>query len=128
MQCIREITNGHMADFVIEGTGIPALLNSAQDYLKSGKGRLILMSSHHSDCQFDFRKAVDCGLEIRITHPPYSRDERDDFRRVVLHINNGVFHTKPLMSHMFKLSEIQTAFETLANKPKDFMKGLVIPD
>ena len=34
---IREITGGHMADFVIEGTGIPALLNAAQDYLKSGK-------------------------------------------------------------------------------------------
>lgn len=42
---IREITGGHMADFVIEGTGIPALLNAAQDYLKVGRdSRLVLMA------------------------------------------------------------------------------------
>lgn len=125
---IREITGGHMADFVIEGTGIPALLNNAQDYLKSGRGRLILMSSHHSDCSFDFRKAVDKGLEFRIAHPPYSQNERDDFRRAVSLINNGTFRNEPLVSHVFKLSEIQKAFETLEHKPKDFMKGIVIPD
>lgn len=128
VQRIREITGGHMADFVIEGSGIPSLLNAAQDYLKVGKGRLILMSSHHDACQFDFRKAVDKGLEFRIAHPPYSQNERDDFRRAVSLINNGVFQSEPLVTHVFKLSDIQTAFETLANKPKGFMKGLVVPD
>lgn len=125
---IREITNGHMADFVIEGTGIPALLNAAQDYLKVGKGRLILMSSHHDACSFDFRKAVDRGLEFRVAHPPYSQNERDDFRRAATMINSGVFRSEPLVSHVFKLSEIQTAFETLEHKPKNFIKGLVVPD
>lgn len=125
---IREITSGRMADFVIEGTGIPSLLDSAQDYLKAGRGRLILMSSHHEACQFDFRKAVDRGLEFRVAHPPYSRDERDDFRRAVSFINNGTFINEPLVSHKFKLSEIQTAFETMEHKPRNFMKGLVVPD
>jgi len=125
---IQEITSGRMADFVIEGTGIPSLLDSAQDYLKSGRGRLILMSSHHEACQFDFRKAVDRGLEFRVAHPPYSRDERDDFRRAVCFINNGTFINEPLVSHKFKLSEIQTAFETMEHKPRNFMKGLVVPD
>ncbi len=128
IQRIQEITEGHMADFVIEGTGIPTLLNASQDYLRTGRGRLILMSSHHDSCQFDFRKAVDKGLEFRIAHPPYSQDERDDFRRAVKLINNGVFQSEPLVTHVFKLSEIQNAFEMLANKPKDFMKGIVVPD
>ncbi len=125
---IREITNGHMADFVIEGTGIPGLLNSAQDYLKAGRGRLILMSSHHDSCEFDFRKAVEKGLEFRIAHPPYSSDEKDDFRRAVLNINHGVFQNKPLITHIFKLSEIQKAFETLEHKPGNYLKGIVVPD
>lgn len=125
---IREITKGHMADFVIEGTGIPKLLNDAQGYLKTGKGRLILMSSHHDECRFDFRKAVAKGLEIRIAHPSYSVDERDDFRRAVTNINNGVFQNEPLITHVFKLSEIQKAFETLEHKPSNFIKGIVVPD
>lgn len=125
---IREITEGHMADFVIEGTGIPALLNTAQDYLKTGRGRLILMSSHHDSCQFDFRKAVDKSLELRVPHPSYSMNEFEDFRRAVLMINKGIFQNEPLITHVFKLSEIQTAFETLEHKPKGYLKGIVVPD
>lgn len=127
---IKEITGGHMADFVIEGTGIPGLLNSAQDYLKVGCGsRLVLMSSHHDAAkEFDFRKAIDRGIKILVTHPPFSADERDDFRRAVSLINNGVFQNEPLVSHIFKLSQIQTAFETLEHKPGNFMKGIVVPD
>lgn len=125
---IYEITDGHMADFVIEGTGVPALLNKAQYYLKVGRGRLILMSSHHDSGEFDFREAINKGLEIRVAHPPYSGNERDDFRRAVILINNGTFQNEPLVSHVFKLSEINKAFETLEHKPKGFMKGIVVPD
>lgn len=125
---IREITDGHMADFVIEGTGINAVFNEAQDYLRNGQGRLILMSSHHDSGEFDFRKAIDLGAKIIVPHPNYSQDERDDFRRTVLLINNGTFVTKPMVTHEFKLSEIQKAFETLENKPEGFMKAIVIPD
>lgn len=127
---IREITGGHMADFVIEGTGIPVLLNAAQDYLKVGRdSRLVLMSSHHDVCkEFDFRKAIDRGLKILVAHPPMSESELEDFRRAVVYINNGTFQNKPLITHEFKLSEIQTAFETLEHKPAGFMKGIVVPD
>ena len=125
---IREITSGHMADFLIEGTGIPALMNEAQHYLRLGRGRLILMSSHHSAGEFDFRKSIDLGLEIRVAHPPYSQNEREDFRRAVLLINNNTFRNEPLVTHEYKLSEIQRAFEDLHDKPKGFIKGIVIPD
>lgn len=127
---LKKITGGHMADFVIEGTGIPALLNSAQDYLKAGRGsRLILMSSHHDPCRdFDFRKAIDRGTQIIAAHPPFSCDEFDDFCRAVELINNGTFDNRALVTHEFRLSEIQTAFETLAQKPEGFMKAIVVPD
>ena len=105
-----------------------ALLNAAQDYLRVGKGRLIMMSSQHDVGTFDFRKAVDKGIEIRIAHPNYSNNERDDFRRAAALINNHVFQSEPIVTHVFMLSEIQKAFETLEHKPAGYMKGVVIPD
>lgn len=127
---LNEITKGHYADFVIEGTGIPALLNEAQTYMKTGgRGRLVLMSSHHAAApEFDFRVAVDKCFKIIVPHPGYSTDEYEDFRRAVSFINNGTFHTKELVTHEFKLSEINKAFDTLQHKPTDFMKGIVVPD
>lgn len=127
---IVEITEGRGADFVIEGTGIPQLLDKAQDYLKTGRGaRLLLMSSHHDACpSFDFRKTIAKGAQIIAAHPPYSSDEYEDFRRAVALINNGTFDNRALVSHEFPLSQIQTAFETLEHKPAGFMKAIVIPD
>ncbi len=126
---ISEITNGHMADFIIEGTGIPSVLNEAQKYIKStGRGRLVLMSSHEELCkEFDFRIAIDKCYELIIAHPYYSLDEREDFKRAVSLINHGTFEVKELISHEFKLEEIQKAFETLENKPSDYLKGIVVP-
>lgn len=87
------------------------------------------MSSHHaSSREFDFRKSIDRGLKIIAAHPPYSSDERDDFRRAVNYINNGTFQNKELVTHEFRLSQIQQAFETLENKPAGFLKGIVVPD
>lgn len=126
---IREITGGHMADFVVEGTGVPQLLNGAMDYLKRGRGRLIVMSAYESmSDNFDFRKAVALSVDIFVPHPAHSLNEADDMRRACDMISKGVFQVKPLVTHEYKLSEIQRAFEELEHKPAGFMKGLVYPD
>jgi len=126
-EVIEKITNGRMADFVIEGTGVPAVLNDAQNYVKQGRGKIALMSSHSSITpEFDFRIAVSKSLEIIATHPDYSRSEPEDFRRAVALINNGTLKNESLVSHEWSLDDIDEAFKTLENKPADFIKGIVV--
>ncbi|HHV98873.1 MAG TPA: zinc-binding dehydrogenase [Clostridiaceae bacterium] len=128
IQKIANITNGNMADFLIEGTGKPALIGTSMSYMKTGRGRLIVMSSHKDAAgEFDFREAIEKGLEIRVAHPAYSLNQYDDMRRAVQLINNGTFKVEETISHTFRLDEIQTAFEILDNKPKNYIKGIVIP-
>ena len=126
---IRELTGGHMADFVIEGTGIPSLLDSCQDWLRIGRGRLIIMSAYENGpTSFDFRKAVTKSIDMFVPHPGHCLNPMDDMRRAIALVNKGTFCVKNLVSHEFKLSEIQTAFENLEHKPKGFLKGIVVPD
>ena len=126
---IRELTEGHMADFVIEGTGIPALLDGCQDWLRSGRGRLIVMSAYETGpSTFDFRKSVAKSIDVHVAHPGHSLNPMDDMRRAITLVNCGTFHVKELVSHEYKLSEIQTAFENLEHKPRGFLKGIVVPD
>ncbi len=126
---IDQFTGGSMADFVIEGTGIPALLNESVRYLKSsGRGRLLAMSSHEAICEeFDFREAISRSIEIRFPHPGYSYNQIEDLRRAVLHINRGVFKMDQIITHQFPLANIQEAFETFEKKPDGYIKGVVIP-
>lgn len=126
---IAKITNGRYADFVIEGTGVPALLNEAQKYVRKGRGgRIALMSSHHGITKdFDFRIAIEKNYQLLFPHPNYSENEVDDFRRGVDLLNLGIFDTKGIINYEFKLDDIQTAFETLEHKPADFLKGIIVP-
>lgn len=125
---IREISGGRMADFVIEGTGVPELMGAAASYLKTGRGRLTLMSSHERSArEFDWRVVQNQGIMIAGAHPSFSLDQDDDMRRAVRLLNNGVFRMDDIISHRFPLERIQEAFETLEQKPADYIKGVVTP-
>ena len=126
---VKEITGGHMVDFAIEGTGIPAVLELTARTLRTGRGRLVLMSYHESKAQqFDFRIFSDLGIQMYNPHPRYSLDQLEDARRAVLLINNHTFVQDDLLTHKFTLDQIQEAFDTLENKPKGYMKGVVYPN
>ena len=128
-QRIREITNGHMADFVIEGTGLPALMEACADYMKSGPARLCIMSYYESGMtNFDFRKFLDKGTTIFTPHPVSEPFPLDTARRAAALINTGSFHMDDMISHTFRLDEIQEAFLTLSRKPRGFIKGVVYPN
>jgi threonine dehydrogenase-like Zn-dependent dehydrogenase len=128
-QKIAEVSDGHMADFVIEGTGIPSLLNTAQHYLRSsGRGRLVLMSTHEEPSNgFDFRETLARSAVLIGAYPAYSLNRMDDLRRAVTLLNQGVFRAQELVTHQFKLDDIQKAFETLERKPAGYIKGIVVP-
>ncbi len=124
---VAEITGGHMVDFAIDGTGSPKTVNTSMQSLRKGKGRLVLMSSYESEAAFDYQAAMEKSIEVRVAHGLYSNDEMDDMRRAAACLNNGTFAMDKLISHTFKLENIQQAFETLEQKPQGFLKGIVIP-
>jgi len=123
---IKEITGGLMADFVIEGTGVPEVSNTCADYLKS-RGRLIIISSHErSTKEFNLSPIFGKGISLIGASPDLSVDPEDDLRRGTTLINNGIINNDALISHRFLLDDINTAFATLENKPKDYIKGIVV--
>ncbi|MBQ7960335.1 MAG: zinc-binding dehydrogenase [Clostridia bacterium] len=123
---VMEITNGRMADFLIEGTGLESLLSSSADYLKL-QGRLVVMSSYEDICkEFDFRTIFYRGIDVKCAHPTHSDSPLNDMTRAVALINNNVFRNEEIITHRFKLEEINEAFEILENKPKGYIKGVVV--
>ncbi|MBR5518220.1 MAG: zinc-binding dehydrogenase [Clostridia bacterium] len=120
---ISEITNGKMCDFVIEGTGNGKLISTTFDYLKKC-GKLILMSSYETPLDgFDLPKLIGKCIKIIPAHPP--AQEAEDIYRAIALINNGTFHNEDIITHRFSLDQINEAFKTLENKPKDYIKGII---
>ncbi len=113
-----------LCDFVIEGTGNPNLIPTAFNYLKAN-GRLILMSSYEKKInELDLTSVIEKCIKIIPAHPASAKIP-DDMNSAVALINNGTFHNEDIITHRFKLEEINKAFETLENKPKDYIKGII---
>lgn len=126
---IRELTEGHMADFVIEGTGLSQVMEACADYCKDGPSRLCVMSYYEEPMeQFHFRRFLDKGTSIFTPHPVSEREPLDAARRATAMINNHTFRQEEIVTHTYRLEQIEEAFKTLANKPKDFVKGVVYPN
>jgi threonine dehydrogenase-like Zn-dependent dehydrogenase len=126
---VAEITAGHMADFVIEGTGVPELLNTCVRLLRpSGRGRVVLMSSHKRPCKdFDFREMVARSAELVAAHAKYSLDQDEDMRRALRFLEDGIIRMDDIITHSYRLEDIGKAFEDLSRKPKGYIKGVVTP-
>lgn len=124
---IKKITGGHMADFVIEGTGLPSMVQMSGNLLRTGRGRLVLMSFYEQNVrEFDFRPMAERGAIVTNPQPSYSEDGLEDTRRAVTLLNNGTFRQRDIITHRFSLDEIQKAFEALVHKPAGYIKGVVI--
>lgn len=126
-EVIAELSNGRMADFVVEGTGNPKVINSSVDYLKDSRGSLIIMSSYEEEASFDLRNIIAKGAKVIAAHPGYSKDQVEDLRRAAALLENGTFQMEDIITHSFKLDDIQNAFETLENKPEGYLKGVIVP-
>lgn len=126
---LARITGGRMADFVIDGTGDPDTIRLSCDYLRKGRGRLIMMSAHEEDTPmpFDFRPIQDKGIIVIGSHPQSSLDQMDDMRRATKLYSQGTLQVEPLISHEFKLEDIQKAFEFYTNPDASYLKGIIIP-
>lgn len=127
VEALSKITNAHLADFVIECTGSAAVLCGAQDYLRRGGGRLVMLSSYHEPALFDVKTFNGKGAQLISGMPSSSPDPADDMRRAVCLLENGTFSMQQLVTHEFRLEQIQQAFEALRDKPNGYVKGIVIP-
>lgn len=123
---LREITKEHFADFVIECTGSASVLCGAQNYLRRGNGRLVMLSSYHETAAFDVKAFNARGAHLISGMPSSSQNPEDDMRRAVALLENGTFSMRELVTHEFRLEEIQKAFESLRDKPDGYVKGIVV--
>jgi len=123
---ISEITGGCMADFVIEGTGVPEVLEQGAEFLRT-QGRLILMSSHERSAkEFNLTPIFMKGITLIGAGPARSDNADEDLKRACAFINKGIIDNQLLISHKYELSEINEAFAALENKPSDYIKGIVV--
>jgi L-iditol 2-dehydrogenase len=128
---VKSMTNGRMCDVAIEGIGNPSGVSLTTDVIKSSPppGTIILYGLHNLPGTYDLSMWAPKSPEILSIHPPYTIDPLRDLKISMNAVKGGIYPLERLITHKWKLSEINEAHEVAYSSPPldDYIKGIIIP-
>jgi threonine dehydrogenase-like Zn-dependent dehydrogenase len=125
IQQVKQLTNGHFCDRVIEATGKEWPLNLAGE-LTMVRGKLIIAGYHQ-----DGMRSVNIqlwnwrGLDVINAHEREEEAYIHGMKNAVQAVSSGELDPVPLMSHIFGPQDLSAAFEMMVQRPEGFVKAII---
>ncbi|MBS7615562.1 zinc-dependent alcohol dehydrogenase family protein [Candidatus Bathyarchaeota archaeon] len=123
VEAIKSLTDGYGVDVAIEAVGSTKAITQAMNVTRRG-GRLNIFGVAPQDEVWNVKPFDLYDKELTVTtsyRSPFT------FQRAVKIASSGSVKLRPLVSHIYKLEEIQSAFEVAEKKLEGAIKVLVKP-
>jgi threonine dehydrogenase-like Zn-dependent dehydrogenase len=122
---VRKLTHGLGCERVIEAVGRQESLNLASDLTRE-RGRLIIAGYHQDGPrQVDMHQWNWRGLDVINAHERDSKTYVTGMKDALDAVVSGELDPTPLYTHTFKLDEIDTAFNSMRDRPDKFLKAII---
>ncbi|WP_372712814.1 zinc-binding alcohol dehydrogenase family protein [Ilyobacter sp.] len=118
-EAVKEFTNGEGANVIIDAVCIPQTFEQAVE-LASAAGRIVILGFNPNPSAISQVHITKKGLEIK-----GSRLHNNQFPTVVDWFDNKKVDAKKLISHKFKIEDIQEMFDLIDNDPSKVCKIVV---
>jgi len=132
---VFEISDGHGADVSVEISGSLRGLDTAVAVLKNanlwshpGRAKLLIPTLYGRDDKWSGKSGyalMNKAPVIHSTHPRYAIDIRENYRRAICGYEDDVLPIDRMITHRFKLEEINKGFELLESNKDGFIKGIL---
>jgi len=117
---IKEITNGRMAEAVIEASGATAAIRNTIDYV-SYAGRVALVGWPKGEVSLPTFLFTKKELDVR-----GSRTSAHEFPESIKLISQGKIQVEPVISRMVSLDEVPEAVRELSQHPDRYLKIVAV--
>lgn len=122
---IMKITNGRGVDVAIEALGLPETFEAALRVLRPG-GTLSSLGVYSSDLRIPLA-AFTAGLGDHKIITTLCPGGKERMRRLMEVVGSGRIDTRPLVTHRFKLDEIEAAYDLFAHQRDGVLKVAITP-
>ena len=124
------MTQGHMADIVIECVGSDAALAAAVRSAAKG-GTLVLMGNPDGDMTLPkvvYWQILRRELTVKGTWNSEYSDSNNNWKQVIEAIKKGILSTEGLITHSFPLEEYESALDTVRDRSAGSIKVMLRPN
>ena len=134
-KAVFEISGGEGADVAVEISGSLKGLDTALTVLKHaklwshpGRAKLLIPTLYGRDEKWLGKSGyalMNKAPVIHSTHPRYALDIRENYRRAISAYEDDILPIDRMITHRFKLEEINKGFELLASNKDGYTKGVL---
>ncbi|MEM2922501.1 MAG: alcohol dehydrogenase catalytic domain-containing protein [Candidatus Bathyarchaeia archaeon] len=126
---VKDATNGRMCDVAFEGIGRPAGVYLTSRVIKNSPppGIIVLYGYHAWPDTYDLSLWGPKAPMVISLHPAYSPDQMHDLIIAMKAVEKGYYPLEKLITHRYKLENIDQGFKALEEPPEGFIKGIVTP-
>ena len=134
-KAVCEISGGEGADVAVEISGTLKGLSTALAVLKDamlwdhrGRAKLLIPTLYGRDEQWPAKNGYELMNKAPViysSHPRFAVDIRENYRRAIIAYEDDTLPIERMITHRFKLEDINRGFELMSEGSGGYVKGIV---
>jgi threonine dehydrogenase-like Zn-dependent dehydrogenase len=124
---VMKITNGRGVDVAIEVVGHPPGIKMVGEVIKTNRAKIIAVGWHQAPDTYELFNWIKCPIIYSPQGIGMSTNYQSELERALWAVQKGIFPMKKLITHKYKLEDINKAFEDNVNRTPGYIKGVIMP-
>jgi threonine dehydrogenase-like Zn-dependent dehydrogenase len=126
-QEVMKITRDRGVDVAIEVVGHPPGLKMVGDVIKNNRAKIIMVGWHQAPDTYELFSWIKSPIIYSPQGIGMSTDYQSELRRAMWAVQKGIFPMQKLVTHRYKLEDIDNAFQDNLKRTPGYIKGVVTP-
>jgi len=124
---VMKITGGKGVDVAIEVVGHPPGMKMVGEVIKNNRGKIITVGWHQSPDTYELFSWIKSPMIYSPQGIGMSTDYQSELTRAMWALQKGIYPMEKLVTHRYKLEDIDQAFQDNLNRTPGYIKGVVMP-
>jgi threonine dehydrogenase-like Zn-dependent dehydrogenase len=124
---VMKITGGRGVDVAIEVVGHPPGLKMVGEVMKNNRPKIIAVGWHQAPATYELFNWIKSPIIYSPQGIGMSTDYQSELRRAMWAVQKGIFPMEKLVTHRYKLEDIDKAFQDNLKRTPGYIKGVVMP-
>jgi threonine dehydrogenase-like Zn-dependent dehydrogenase len=124
---VMKITGGRGVDVAIEVVGHPPGIKMVGEVIKNNRAKIIMVGWHQAPDTYELFSWIKSPIIYSPQGIGMSTDYQSELRRAIWAVQKGIFPMEKLVTHRYKLEDIDKAFQDNLKRTPGYIKGVVMP-
>jgi threonine dehydrogenase-like Zn-dependent dehydrogenase len=124
---VMKITGGKGVDVAIEAVGHPPGMKMVGAVIKNNRGKIVVIGWHQAPDTYELMDWIKSPIIYSPQGIGMSTDPPSELPRALWGIQKGIYPMNKLVTHKYKLSQTQQAFDDNLGRTKGYIKGVIMP-